>query len=181
MTVQDTAAPRQAQPVPDTPENVMQQLSMKGKVVVVNGASDGIGYAVAEAMAEAGGDVALWYNSNDAAISKSAHLTKQHNIRAKAYQVEVSSAEKIQAAINKVVEDFGKLDVFVANAGVGSSKPITEISIEEYRKVMSVNGEMLYIRILHQVATNFHKSTGFSIVPNIQASFLNVKDLGISS
>lgn len=50
-------------PFPDTPTNVMDQFSMKGKVAVVTGAADGIGYAVAEGYAEAGGDVALLYNS----------------------------------------------------------------------------------------------------------------------
>lgn len=50
-------------PFPNTPENVMEQFRMKGKTVVVTGAADGIGFAVAEAMAEAGADVALWYNS----------------------------------------------------------------------------------------------------------------------
>lgn len=65
MTLDDSAKVRDGfpRPFPDTPSNVMQQFRMDGKVVVVTGAADGIGYAVAEAMAEAGGQVALWYNS----------------------------------------------------------------------------------------------------------------------
>ena len=50
-------------PFPNTPENVMEQFKMNGKVAVVTGAADGIGLAVAEAMAEAGAHVAFWYNS----------------------------------------------------------------------------------------------------------------------
>jgi len=50
-------------PFPNTPSNVLEQLRMDGKVVVITGAADGIGYAVAEAIAEAGGHVAFWYNS----------------------------------------------------------------------------------------------------------------------
>lgn len=50
-------------PVPDTSANILEQFRMTGKVVVVTGAADGIGYAVAEAMAEANANVALWYNS----------------------------------------------------------------------------------------------------------------------
>jgi len=46
---------RDPKPVPNTPSNVLEQFNMKGKVVAVNGASDGIGLAVVEAMAEAGG------------------------------------------------------------------------------------------------------------------------------
>lgn len=48
---------------PDTPSNVLDQLKMTGKVVVVTGAADGIGLAVAEGMAEAGANVAMCYNS----------------------------------------------------------------------------------------------------------------------
>lgn len=140
MTIDDAAAQREPKPVPDTPHNVLEQFSMRGKVVVVNGASDGIGFAVAEAMAEAGGHVALWYNTNDAAVSKGEKLAQQHSIKAKAYQVEVSSPEKVESAVEAVVKDFGRLDVFVANAGMAISKPILEQTVEEYRKQMSVNG-----------------------------------------
>jgi len=141
MSVEDVAAaPRTARPIPNTPENVLEQFSMRGKVTVVSGASEGIGFAVAEAIAEAGGDVALWYNSNPAAVTKGEQLAKQHGIRTKAYQVQISDPDQVEKAISSVVNDFGKLDVFIANAGRGSSKPILEQSIDEYKQVMSVNG-----------------------------------------
>jgi hypothetical protein len=133
------AGSRQARPVPDTPDNVLQQFSLKGKVAVVNGASDGIGYAVAEAMAEAGADVALWYNSNNAAIEKANGLEQKCAVKAKAYQVPVTDARKVHDTIQQVVSDFGRMDVFVANAGMAISKPLLEMSLEEYEKLRSVN------------------------------------------
>ncbi|KAF2758675.1 putative NADP-dependent mannitol dehydrogenase [Pseudovirgaria hyperparasitica] len=139
MTLEEAAVPRTPLPPPDTPENVFQQLSLKGRVVAITGAADGIGFSVAEAMAEAGAHVALWYNSNNQAIEKGEKLAKQHGIRAKAYQVEVSKAENVQSAMDEVVKDFGKIDVFVANAGMAISKPITEQTLDEYHKQMSVN------------------------------------------
>jgi hypothetical protein len=65
MTVDDCAQARDGfpRPFPDTPSNVLKQFQMNGKVVVITGAADGLGYAVAESMAEAGAHVALWYNS----------------------------------------------------------------------------------------------------------------------
>ncbi|KAL4965058.1 uncharacterized protein BDV14DRAFT_62161 [Aspergillus stella-maris] len=126
-------------PFPDTPSNVLEQFKMNGKVAVVNGAADGIGYAVAEAYAEAGGDVALWYNSNDAAIAKAEGLAKTHGVKAKAYKVDVSDAEAVQSTIAAVVKDFSRIDVFVANAGMAISKPILEQTLPEYKKQLSVN------------------------------------------
>ncbi|KYG41066.1 hypothetical protein M433DRAFT_76660 [Acidomyces richmondensis BFW] len=139
MSIEECQVPRQPRPFPNTPENVLEQFRMHGKVVGIVGASDGIGYAVAEAIAEAGGDLVLWYNTNDAAISKGKKLAEKHGIRAQAYQVDVSDPAKVEEAMAQSISDFGKLDVFVANAGMAISKPITETSIEEYRKQMAVN------------------------------------------
>jgi FlaA1/EpsC-like NDP-sugar epimerase len=65
MTVSDCTQIRDGfpRPFPDTPTNVLEQFKLTGKVVIVTGAADGIGYAVAEAMAEANAAVAMWYNS----------------------------------------------------------------------------------------------------------------------
>lgn len=66
MTVSDCMQTRDGfpRPVPDTPANALDQFRMAGKVVVITGSADGIGHAVAEAMAEAyAAGVAMWYNS----------------------------------------------------------------------------------------------------------------------
>ncbi|EIT82843.1 L-xylulose reductase [Aspergillus flavus] len=141
MTVSDSTQIRDGfpRPFPDTPANVLEQFKLNGKVVVVTGAADGIGLAVAEAMAEAGAHVALWYNSNDAAIKRGEELAKDHGVRTVAYKVDVSNPEEVQKAVTDVVRDFERIDVFVANAGMAISKPILEQTLDEYRKQMSVN------------------------------------------
>lgn len=53
----------------------------------------------------------------------------------------VSESAQVQETLAKVVQDFGKIDVFIANAGMAISKPILEQTLEEYRKQMSVNGK----------------------------------------
>ncbi|PLN76817.1 NAD(P)-binding protein [Aspergillus taichungensis] len=158
MTLQDCATVREGfpRPFPSTPTNVLEQFSLRGKVVVITGAADGIGYAVAEAMAEAGADIAMWYNSNDVAVSKAQSLSQEHNVKTTAYKVDVSHPDTVQSKIQEVVNDFGKLDVFIANAGkdplslgylailicysgMAISKPLLQQTLEEYRKQMSVN------------------------------------------
>ncbi|KAL3471384.1 hypothetical protein BJX99DRAFT_237505 [Aspergillus californicus] len=141
MNASDCAVVRDGfpRPFPNTPSNVLEQFKMTGKVVVVTGAADGIGYAVAEAMAEAGGSVAMWYNSNDAAVSKAEALAKTHGVKTAAYKVDVSNAEQVQATLADVIRDFAHIDVFIANAGMAISKPILEQTLEEYQKQMSVN------------------------------------------
>ncbi|TPX15809.1 uncharacterized protein E0L32_000143 [Thyridium curvatum] len=170
MSIDDSATVREGypRPTPDIPNNVLEQLRLTDKVVVVNGAADGIGYAVAEAMAEAGAHVALWYNTNDAAIEKAKSLAGSHGIKTQAYQVD--GGRHLM-----VVGDFGKIDVFMANAGMAISKPILEQTIEEYRKQMSVNvdGVLFCAKYVGEV----FKRQGFGnliITSSISAHIVNV-------
>jgi sorbose reductase len=112
MSIEECQTPRPGfpKPVPDTPTNVMQQFSMKGKVIIVTGAAEGIGGAVADGMAEAGGDVALWYNSNKAAEERAQTLAKEHGVKTKCYSIDITDAEAVRKGIDQVVKDFGKLD-----------------------------------------------------------------------
>ncbi|THX42599.1 NAD(P)-binding protein [Aureobasidium pullulans] len=139
MTLEEVQVPRQPNPVPSGPDNVLEQFNLKGRVVVVTGAAEGIGGAVVDSMAEAGANVALWYRSNDKAVTKAEELAKKHGNKFKAYQIEISDPEKVQELVAKVVEDFGRLDVMIANAGMAISKPILETSVEEYKKQFAVN------------------------------------------
>lgn len=176
MSIEEVVAqPRQARPVPNIPSNVLEQFSMKGRVVVVNGASDGIGYAVTEGMVEAGAHVALWYNSNDAAVAKAATLSERFGVQARAYQVNVTDADAVRAALEKVVEDFGKLDCFVANAGAGVAKPITEQTLDEYRFQMGVNVDGVFY--CAKFAGEIFRRQGFGnliITSSISAHIVNV-------
>ncbi|KAL7775069.1 hypothetical protein CFE70_005985 [Pyrenophora teres f. teres 0-1] len=141
MSIDECQQPRAGfpKPVPDTPTNVMQQFSMKGKTIVITGAAEGIGGAVADAMAEAGGNVALWYNTNPKAKERAETLAKEHNVQTKTYSVDQTSATAVEAAIKQVVADFGRIDCFVANAGTGDSKPLLDQTLDSYHNLLKVN------------------------------------------
>lgn len=114
MTLDEAQAQRNPRPVPATPSNVLHQFSMENKLTIITGASSGIGLAVAEGIAEAGGDLALWYNSNNAAIEEGEKLAKLHGIKVKAYRVEVTEPERVREAIAEVARDFGKIGEWLA-------------------------------------------------------------------
>ena len=172
----EEAGSRQPKPVPETtPENVLQQFGMKGKVVAVNGAADGIGLAVAEAMAEAGADVAMWYNSNTSCVEKATALGEKSGVKTKAYQVQETEPEKVEEAIQQIVKDFGKLDVFVANAGAAISKPALEMTIDEYWHLMSVNVDGVFYCANYAGTVSKKQGSGNLIITSsISAHIVNV-------
>lgn len=105
--------------VPKDGDPVLPLFSLKGKTAIVTGAGAGIGYAVADAFAEAGANVAFLYNSNTKAIERAAETAAKYGVKCQAYGVEVTSQEEVEAVVDQVVKDFNnRLDIFVANAGI---------------------------------------------------------------
>ncbi|KAF7550837.1 hypothetical protein G7Z17_g5439 [Cylindrodendrum hubeiense] len=122
-------------------DRVMPLFSLKGRTAIVSGAGAGIGLAVAHALAEAGANVAIWYNSNKQALAEAENIEQEYGVKCKAYQVNVTSPEAVDEAINEIVGEFdGRLDVFVANSGIAwTDGPFLDGPTEMARKVMSVN------------------------------------------
>lgn len=133
------------QPAPKPASNVLDLFSLKGKVASVTGSSTGIGYAVAEAFAQAGADVALWYNSHNAE-AKAKALSEKYGIKAKAYKVVVTDSAAVEAAIKEQIEYFGKIDIFVANAGVPwTAGPLIDTEDDkEWKKVIDLDFTGVY-------------------------------------
>jgi len=77
--------------------------------------------------------------SNPEAEKRAEHLAKEHSVKTKAYSVNVTDPEAVKSNLDKVVAEFGKVDVFVANAGTGDSQPLLEQSLDAYRNLMAVN------------------------------------------
>lgn len=77
--------------------------------------------------------------------------------------------------MNQVVQDFGKIDIFVANAGMAISKPILEQTLPEFDKQMSVNGRCNSLSSLDSIYLTCNQSMASSIVPNTSAKSSSVK------
>lgn len=106
---------------PQLSKNVLDLFSLKGKVASVTGSSKGIGFAVAEAYAQAGANVALWYNSSPVE-DKVKYLEETYNVKVKAYKCNVGNSEEVEKTVDQIAQDFGTIDVFVANAGIAWSE-----------------------------------------------------------
>ncbi|KAF3920666.1 hypothetical protein ABW21_db0207092 [Orbilia brochopaga] len=127
--------------LPPTETSVTSLLSLKGKTAIVTGGGAGIGYAIVEAFAEAGANVALWYMSNKEAITKAANISKKYGVTCKAYKVTITEERAVAEAIDEVVGDLnGRLDIFVANAGIAWVNGRTvDMDMESFQNIFSIN------------------------------------------
>ncbi|RAL12744.1 putative carbonyl reductase [Aspergillus homomorphus CBS 101889] len=126
---------------PPAHPSLMQMFSLKGKTAIVTGATAGIGFAVANGLAEAGANVAIWYNSNAKAHESAAQISEKYGVQTKAYQVQITDPQAVQEAVDQVVKDFnGRLDVFIANAGVAWVKgPMVDAPLDHYEDVVGAD------------------------------------------
>lgn len=112
---------------------------LHGKVALVTGGNRGIGFGMAEALARAGADVVIW-GSNADRNGEAAQRLSGLGVRILAQAVDVASEEAVTTAMNAAVEELGRLDFAVANAGVGVITPsLLETPTDTYRRVMGVN------------------------------------------
>ncbi len=112
--------------------------SLAGKVVLITGASRGLGWAMAQAMAEAGGHVVL--NARDqAALDARAESLAAAGLSASTAAFDVTDEAAGGAAITEIAERHGHLDVLVANAGIQHRKPIEDFATAEFRRLIETN------------------------------------------
>ncbi|KAI8672411.1 hypothetical protein LRP88_03081 [Fusarium phalaenopsidis] len=126
--------------------SIMKRFSLEGKTAIITGAAAGIGWAVAQAYAEMGANIALWYFSNLKGPERAEELAKQYNIQCKAYQVDVRDAEAVEKAVDQSVQDLnGRLDIFVANAGIPWTKgAMVDGPVDHYRDVVQTDLDGTY-------------------------------------
>ncbi len=118
--------------------SITDLFSLDGLVVVVTGASSGLGVAFAQGFAEAGADVALGARRVER-LADTAALVEAAGRRAVSVETDVASPEACQALVDAAVRELGRVDVLVNNAGIGTAVPATRESPEQFRQVIEVN------------------------------------------
>jgi len=122
------------------------------KVALITGAASGIGRATALAFAAEGARVAILDRSPDAL--KTVELSvKDAGGEVLAITCDVSSLDQVEAAINQIVDRFGRLDIAFNNAGVeNKAAPVHEIDIDEWDRIIGINLRGTFICMKHELA-----------------------------
>lgn len=110
----------------------------KDKVSIITGASQGIGQAIAELLAQEGAQVLLW-DIQEEKLQEVAAGIKRQGGRAACFRVDVASFSQVEAAVKEILADYGQIDHLVNNAGITRDNLLMRMSESEWDQVLSVN------------------------------------------
>jgi NAD(P)-dependent dehydrogenase (short-subunit alcohol dehydrogenase family) len=114
-------------------------MRLAGKVALITGGSRGMGRAIALGFAREGADVAINYRSQEGEALSAVRAVQELGRRAIAVQADVTSAREVRAMADRVIQEFGRIDVLVNNAGVLRRTPFLEITEAEWDAILDTN------------------------------------------
>lgn len=136
---------------------------LSNKVAIVTGSGRGIGRAIALKYAQEGADVVVTDLRVDESVEAFVQELKALGVRAKAYASDASNFDAAHDLIKQVVEDFGRIDVLVNNAGITRDGLMMRMTEEQWDLVINVNLKSAF-NMIHAVTPVMMKQRGGSII-----------------
>src|SRR5215471_14234805 len=121
------------------------QDSITDKVALVTGASRGIGRAIAIALGSAGANVAVNFLDEESEAMQAVAQIEKHDRRALAVQADVSLKADVLKMVQTVESQLGPIGILVNNAGISQSKPIADITEEDWNRILNVNLKSMFL------------------------------------
>jgi glucose 1-dehydrogenase len=134
------------------PEVVMPSYNvikvLKGQKAIVTGANSGIGKAVAIALGQAGADVVVNYFAGDDEAKAVSDEIKKFGVKSYAHKADVSKENEVIEMFQKMIKEFGTVDIMVSNAGIQRDAPLEKMTLDQWNQVIATNltGQFLCCR-----------------------------------
>lgn len=133
---------------------------MERKIVLVTGASGGIGAATAERFAREGYCVVLHYYRNRDAVEKTARKLREAGCDILALQADLRSREQAEHMIDRIRQERGMVDILINNAGIAQQKLFTEITDEDWRNMFAVHVDAAFYCSRAVLPDMIHRKAG---------------------
>lgn len=118
------------------------KIDLTGKTVLITGGSRGIGAACVKLFAEANCNVAFTYIS---AKHRADELVSNYGDKVNAYKVDMESENEINTCVEKVVSEFGNVDILVHNAGIWNDGDLEKMTLEHWQKLLRINLDSMFL------------------------------------
>lgn len=109
------------------------------KVIIVTGASKGIGKEISKELAKKGNTIIANYNKSEKEIKELQQELEKQNIKIDIYKADVSKREEAANLVKYTIQKYGKIDVLINNAGISQIKEFTQITDEDWNNMINTN------------------------------------------
>ena len=147
----------------------MASYNLDGKVVIITGASQGLGEQFAHGFAESGAHVVLAARNKERLENIATVLHSKYQAKTLVVQTDVAKEEQIINLVEKTVNEFGTVDILVNNAGMYIVKPLLEQTLEDWETVMNVNLTSAFIASREVAKIMIPKKSG--VIINMASTF----------
>ncbi|MHA1136337.1 MAG: SDR family NAD(P)-dependent oxidoreductase [Candidatus Thorarchaeota archaeon] len=147
----------------------MSKYDLEGKVIIITGASQGLGEQFAHGFAESGAHVVLAARNKERLDEIAAELVSKYNAKAIVVRTDVGKEKEIINLVEQTVKEFGTVDVLVNNAGMYIVKPLIEQTLEDWESVMNVNLTSAFVACREVAKVMIPKKSG--VIINIASTF----------
>lgn len=114
---------------------------LTGRVALVTGCSTGLGVQMAKALASQGAKIVALARRREKIDAVAAEIAKDFGVETLAVQCDITSTEKVNAAVDEVLAKFGRIDVLVNNAGTGAVAPAEDMTDEQFNNEIAIDLE----------------------------------------
>lgn len=117
----------------------MKLTDLKNKTAIITGAGKGIGRAIATALAKEGVNLGLMARTASDLEALKESLSKEYGVSVYTATADVSSRYEVEAAVSKLKEELGRIDILINNAGIATFGTVAEMDPEEWERIIQVN------------------------------------------
>jgi NAD(P)-dependent dehydrogenase (short-subunit alcohol dehydrogenase family) len=161
--------------VPPIDSDHLPSFGLAGRVALVTGASRGIGRGLVDALAAAGATVAVTARSRRDADAAAAEVVDAGGT-ASAHALDVTDIASIGRTVDEVVERHGRLDILVANAGLGANHPALDVTEHDWDEMIAVNAKGLFFTAQAAGRVMVAQGAGRIIAISSQGSLVGIRD-----
>ena len=147
----------------------MAKYNLKDKVVIITGASQGLGEQFAYGFAEAGACVVLAARRKELLDKIAKKISDEYGVKTLVVKTDVAKEEDIINLVNQTVDEFGTVDILVNNAGMYIVKPLLEQTLDDWNTVMNVNVTSAFLASREVAKIMIPKKSG--VIINISSTF----------
>ena len=123
----------------------IKQFDLTGQVAIITGGSKGLGEAMAAGLASAGADLMLVSRNQNEAQLAAETIAREYGVRVVAFQADVADEQMVSEMADRCVQEFGRIDVLINNAGINIRGPIDELTYDDFRQVQKINVDGMWL------------------------------------